>query len=106
MQKTAILPASGIGDALLMMIAAQACQQAGHLVTVYHPHLPALKDWFPGHDLRPLPPETELIKLLESCSLIIVENDNSSKIQHLIQAFGPTLSVFYPSYKTGKHAPL
>ena len=98
----AILPASGIGDALLMMIAAHQFKQAGHAVTIYHNHLPQLQSWFPGHDIRVVSDE----HALSSHQLIVAENDNSPKMKELIRLYRPILSLFYPSYKIGKHPPL
>lgn len=63
---------------------------------------PNLLPWFPGHDLQPLPP----IETLAYFDLILVENDNSALIKQLLERFRSKLSLFYPSYKQAKHAPL
>ncbi len=101
MQKTAlVLPARGIGDALLMMIASESLRQSGFQVTTAHPALVELQDWFPQHTfIRELP------RSFEAWDLIIVENDNSSKIESLKQQV-KNLSIFYPSYSLKKHGPL
>lgn len=104
MKKAAVLPAMGIGDALLMMIASHQLKRAGFQVTTWHDALPGLGSWFPGHDIQPLPPS--LTDTLKSCDLILVENDNSPKIRPLIDAHRPRLAIFYPSYLSTKHAPL
>jgi heptosyltransferase-3 len=106
MQTAAVLPALGIGDALLMMIASHQLTLEGCHVTTFHSSLSELQTWFPGHHLQPLPPEDKLLETLASFDLILVENDNSPKIHQLIQAFRPTLSIFYPTYSATKHAPL
>src|SRR5579871_602091 len=83
--KTAVLPALGIGDALLMMIASHQLKLAGHRVTTFHDALPELASWFPGQDLQKCPP----IEALQPFDLILVENDNSPKIKMLLEAFRP-----------------
>jgi heptosyltransferase-3 len=106
MQTAAILPALGIGDALLMMIASHQLKQEGYRVTTFHDCLPELSSWLPGHDLKSFPPLETLIKTLDPFDLILVENDNSPKIKLLLEAFRPRLSIFYPTYSAIKHAPL
>jgi heptosyltransferase III len=106
MKTAAVLPALGIGDALLMMIASHQLKMAGYRVTTFHAALPELASWFPGHDLQRLPFQEELLSTLSSFDLILVENDNSPKIKQLIDAYRHSLSIFYPTYSIGKHAPL
>lgn len=100
MKTAAVLPALGIGDALLMMIASQQLKLAGYAVTTFHSALPELSSWFPGHNLQP--PASDL----NAFDLIIAENDNSPAILELIQNHRQKLSIFYPTYRASKHAPL
>jgi heptosyltransferase III len=102
----AVLPALGIGDALLMMIASHQLKREGYQVTTFHENLPELSSWFPGHHLKSFPSSETWIKILDSFDLIIVENDNSPKIKCLLKGFRPRLSIFYPTYSATKHAPL
>jgi heptosyltransferase III len=106
MQNAAVLPALGIGDALLMMIASHQLKMEGYNVTTYHDSLPGLLPWFPGHDIQSLPPNDLLIEVLTPYDLVIVENDNSPKIRGMIEELRPQLSIFYPTYLSTKHAPL
>jgi heptosyltransferase III len=106
MQTAAILPALGIGDALLMMIASHQLKLEGYRVTTFHDSLPELSSWFPGHHLKTFPSLETWIETLDSFDLILIENDNSPKIQHSLEAFRPRLSIFYPTYSASKHAPL
>ncbi len=101
MKTAAVLPALGIGDALLMMIASHQLKMEGYHVTTFHDALPELSDWFPGHELRACSEST-----LETFDLIIAENDNSPKIKELLDRFRPRLSLFYPTYSSSKHVPL
>lgn len=108
--RVAVLPAIGIGDALLMMIASHQLHLAGCTVTTFHSALPELSSWFPDHHFEPPPSRDILIETLSSFDKIIIENDNSPTISLLRSAWdhtsGPKLSIFYPSYSPSKHAPL
>ncbi len=106
MPTAAVLPALGIGDALLMMIASHQLKQKGYHVTTFHDHLPELSSWFPGHDLKSSLSLETGIQTLDPFDFIFVENDNSPKIKRLLEAFRPQLSIFYPTYSATKHAPL
>ena len=106
MKTAAVLPALGIGDALLMMIASHQLKNKGYRVTTFHNALPELSSWLPGHDLQSLPPQEQLIEALSPFDLILVENDNSPIIKRLIDAYRSRLSIFYPTYLATKHAPL
>lgn len=104
MQRVAVIPAQGMGDALLMMIAAHRLQTEGHSVTVFHPKLPELAAWFPTHHFE------QHITDLSDFDLIIAQNDNSPRIREWIQQHRqgdlPNLSIFYPSYEKHKHESL
>ena len=99
----AVIPSQGIGDALLMMIAAHRLLKEGVQVTVYHPVLGELHEWFPGHRFE-APPAHELWKeMFSRYDLIVFQNDNSAKREVLARE---RLSVFYSSYSETKHGPL
>ncbi|MES2122923.1 MAG: glycosyltransferase family 9 protein [Chlamydiota bacterium] len=100
MKKAIVLPALGIGDALLMMIASHQLKCAGYLVTTCHPLLGELSSWFPGHAIDASAPD------LSEADLILVENDNSEKVRALREMHRPRLSLFYPTYSEKKHGPL
>lgn len=106
MTSVAVIPAIGIGDGLLMMIASEQLKRHGYHVTTFHHALPELSSWLPGHDLRPLPPEEQQGEVLCRYDLILVENDNSPNIRRWIADFRKQLCIFYPSYRAEKHAPL
>ena len=106
MQTAAVLPALGIGDALLMMIASHQLKMEGYRVTTFHDALFELAPWFPGHDFQPVPPSDKLTHAFSSFDLLLVENDNSPKIKQLLGAFRHSLAIFYPTYSSHKHAPL
>lgn len=111
MEKAAVIPASGIGDALLMMIASEQLAQAGYQVTTYHPALAELKEWFPkGHQFEEKPSANECESIFSSYDLIVLENDNSPFSKQLVELSKSRalkkLSLFYPTYSLLKHGPL
>ena len=95
-RSAAVIPAKGIGDALLMMIASHHLLKAGYTVATFHPQLNQLKKWFPGHSFLSSLPEN-----YSHFDLVLFQNDNSPRIQKLING-----SVFYPTYSAQKHGPL
>jgi heptosyltransferase III len=106
----AVIPAKGIGDALLMMIASHQLLKEGFRVTTFHPALKDLQDWFKDHVFEEAPPLEEVPFLLDSFDLIVAENDNSPKITALFELAQNratnNLSIFYPTYSASKHFPL
>jgi len=109
-KKAAVLPAAGIGDALLMMIASARLLDLGYEVTTFHPALIQLQSWFPKHRFASAPSLEQFPGFFSSYDLVIAENDNSQKIRTLIELRAQKkveyLSIFYPSYELHKHAPL
>lgn len=106
-RKAAVLPATGIGDALLMTIAAYHLSCAGYQVTLFHDRIHELAEWLPYCHFSPaLQSEASL----EPFDLVVAENDNSPQIKQWIQAFKEgrikKLSLFYPTYLASKHGPL
>jgi hypothetical protein len=105
-KRAAIIPSKGIGDALLMMIAAKALKKQDIEVTIFHPHLHQLQAWFVGQHFK----SHYTLEELDKFDLVIAENDNSNTITELITYAknndNLVVSIFYPTYKKGKHAPL
>ena len=110
MKKAAVLPAQGIGDSLLMLIASYNLQEAGYQVTTFQPILEQLQDWLKNKEFQPLPHINDLEASLREQDLIILQNDNSAQSKHLIelkrQGKLKQLHVFYPTYQELKHGPL
>lgn len=101
--RVAILPSLGIGDALLMMIAAHHLHRLGHHVTLIHPQFSELASWFPFCSF--LASSREHCEL-DSFEFIIAENDNAPIIKHWATTFRDHLSIFYPTYSLKKHGSL
>ena len=108
-QKTAaIVTSKGIGDGLMMMVAAHRLLQEGYLVTTYHNLLHQLGDWFEDHNFKRVP--SSYAEELQPYDLIIMQNDNTERSRQIAELFQKgklhSLSIFYASYKKSKHAPL
>lgn len=110
MQKASVLPAQGIGDALLMLIASYSLQEAGFEVTTYQPLLSQLEPWLRNKNFFALPCLEQLESHLRPDQIIILQNDNSEKAKYLIklrlEGKLTNLAVFYPTYRLDKHGPL
>lgn len=98
--KVALYPARGIGDALIMMIAAHHFHSEGAEVTIYHDQIGALSAWFPFYKFAPF--STDNL----SYDHIILQNDNTERSKTLITQAYSQLSIIYPSYESRKHPPL
>ena len=85
-----ILPSKGIGDALIMMPLAHHYAQKGYAVTMVHPLLIELRDWFPSVKFESAPVKSDLT---------IFQNDNKRKIPE-------EALVVYPSYDKSRHPSL
>lgn len=104
--KALVLPAKGIGDALLMMIASHSLLKQGYHVTTCHPALLQLQEWFPEqHFVSEFSSD-----LLEGQDLVVIENDNGRRVKELKELRDAgrldALSVFYPTYFPVKNGPL
>ncbi|MCB1084908.1 MAG: glycosyltransferase family 9 protein [Chlamydiia bacterium] len=86
MRKAAVLCASGIGDGLLMMIAAHHLAKAGYTPTIYHEQPEALAPLFPSHSFSSYPPLEKLEETLAPFEKVIVENDHGERAWHLAAA--------------------
>ena len=106
--KAAVICSQGMGDALLMMVASHCLFLKGYTVTTYQDTIHQLHSWFPGHHFQKCPTLNALEKELSSHDMIILQNDNGSLSNAIIDLYKlgklPNLSVFYSSYEEGKHA--
>ncbi|MEX0961909.1 MAG: hypothetical protein WDZ28_03530 [Simkaniaceae bacterium] len=100
MEKAAIIPASGIGDALMMMIAAEACVRKGFKVTVFHDKILSLRHWFPSVEIRPFS-----LKALQA-DVIYHQNDNTNRSYNLREKRWPHLITIFPTLEPQKHNPI
>ncbi len=103
MMNIAVVTSPGFGDGLIMMNASETLRLAGHNVVTFNDHLPALRNWFPGHNFAPQPKDKSA---LENFDLIVMQHDNSKKSQMIIESCRKKLAIFYPSYDANRHPPL
>ncbi|NDD57945.1 MAG: hypothetical protein EBZ47_01650 [Chlamydiae bacterium] len=110
MKKAAVIPAQGIGDALLMLITSYNLHEAGYHVTTFQPILEELEPWLKTKQFAPIPDDQDLTEVLSSFDLVILQNDNSERSRQLIQLRKTGkikhLIVFYPTYQFHKHGSL
>lgn len=101
MKQAAILCASGIGDGLLMMIAAHHLKKAGYVPTIFHDNAKVLSSLFENYKFLPHLPLKWMEKELEVFDSVIVENDNSKRAWHLFdlrdQGKLSHMTVFFPT---------
>jgi len=108
--KAAVICSQGIGDGLLMMVASHRLFSRGYTVTTYQDALHELAKWFPDHHFKKRSSLQALQQQLAPYDLIILQNDNSSLSNGIINLYKQgklqNLSVFYSSYEKTKHTPL
>lgn len=78
-KKAAVICASGIGDGLLMMIAAHQLEKGGYEVTVFHDQKNSLSSLFKTSQFELHPPYDSLEKRVREFDLLLVENDHSKR---------------------------
>lgn len=97
--KAAIISRQGLGDGLIMMIAAFNLKLKGFEVTFYHRLFQELKDFFPGYKFKEQP---DGLSELSEFDIIIVEHYFSDIINQLISQrdkIKAAFQVIYPSFK-------
>lgn len=99
MKRAAVLCASGIGDGLLMMIAAHNLKKKGYIVTIFHNANEALSPLFAHAHFSPYPPLEHLTSTLKPFDRVLAQNDNSERSWHLFKDREtlPQLSFFFPT---------
>lgn len=104
--KFAVIPAAGIGDALIMLIASHHLRKLGHRVTTFHSQLPLFGRWLEDGEYLPLP-DCEIPSLL-SFDAILLQHDNTLRAEKIASLRKSSLPVFifYPTYCASKHSPL
>ena len=103
MKKAAIIPVSTIGDALILMIAANQLRNSGYKVTILHDNIYSLKKWFPHFNFKKLSS-----KNLNSYDHIFLEQDEVKidKTNELKKLIKTKLTIIYFRYNKSKFPPL
>lgn len=105
-RKIAILPASGIGDALLFQSIAQGCFDQGDDPSLFSPHIPQFAPWF-SLPAKSLPPLTlaNAADILTPFDAILLQHDNSP-LSRKIKILPQNIFTFYGSHNPSKHGTL
>lgn len=110
LDKVAIIPSIGIGDALMMMVASHRFYSQNYTSVTFSKPLIELEGWFPGHKFHPRPSIEDLEEVLKEYDLIIFQHENSPFAKALLTLYHSNklkaLSVFYAIYEEHKHFPL
>lgn len=100
--RAAIISRQGLGDGLIMMIAAYHLKKNGYRVSFYHRLFHELRHFFEGYEFQDL---KEDIDIFSSYELIIIEHYNHPFIKKLIEILrkkrkkNRNLYVIYPTQK-------
>ena len=110
LDQVAVIPAKGIGDGLICMVASHRLMCQGYNVTTFSKPLSELSDWFEGHHFQKRPNPEELEKVFSKFDLIVMQNDNTDFAKAMRNLYQQdklsALSTFYPTYDEKKHGPL
>lgn len=101
-KKVAIVCASGLGDALLMQIAARQLQDVGFQTVTFSDHLHELSNWFPGFEFAK---QSSQEKAFADFDSILLQHDNTEKAKK-IHSLPKSIFTFYASHVLEKHGPL
>ncbi|MCH9630317.1 MAG: hypothetical protein S4CHLAM37_03120 [Chlamydiia bacterium] len=106
----AVIPAKGIGDSLIMMVASHRLMCQGFQVTTFSKPLQELNQWFENHKFVERPPLDKLEEIFSAFDLVVMQNDNTEFARALISLHKEgklrALSTFYPTYEEKKHCHL
>ncbi len=103
-----VIPASGIGDSLLMHIISYHLQQLGHHVTTFSDSLPSFGSWLPGFCFRKQPTLSDIESLPSLYDALFLQHDNSPKAIHIAQlrtSSSCQIYQLYGQYHPSKHLP-
>lgn len=99
-KKAAVIPASGLGDGLIMLTTCQNLLNLGYKVTIFHSPVQSFKNCINNKDLF-FKPFLKNINNLLFFDWVILQNDNSKKVEDIIDLRNKKLylTVFYPTFK-------
>jgi len=100
--KIAVVCSAGIGDGLIMQIAAAHLQRLGHETVTFSNPLLSLASWFPQFQFEKHPAPETLEKRFDA---ILLQHDNTPRSK-LIRALNKPVYTFYGSHLVSKHGPL
>jgi len=99
----AVIPATGIGDTLIMLIASNHLRKLGHEVTTFHAQLPLFGRWL--RDGKCLCPQNDSYSSFDA---ILLQHDNTIAAKQIVslRSCATPVYIFYPTYLESKHGPL
>ena len=102
-KKAAIVPVHTLGDALILLIAANHLHRLGYDVTILHDNIHSLKSWFPNFKFQKYN-KSDFSKF----DHVFLQNDDTKlkTINNLKNTLNQKLSILYFRYKKSKHGPL
>ncbi len=102
MKKFAVVCGAGIGNGLLMQIAANHLRSIGLDVVTFSSHLSSLSDWFPGFTFADLPKLDEIENTFSEFDGIVLQFDNTAKSRKIQELDTQVYSLYgsFPSTKT------
>ena len=105
--KVAVICGEGLGDSLIMMIAAHQFTLKGHEVTLFTNHLHSLDSWIGRVSFGRLFDAKKAEETLSEFDTLIVQHENTPRAaaSHALKN-KKTVFTLYNQYKKGKHAPL
>ncbi|MBF8263174.1 MAG: glycosyl transferase family 9 [Parachlamydiales bacterium] len=106
MSNIAVVPATGMGDGLIMLIASHHLLRLGNRVTTFSRHLPSFGRWLEDGEYR-LPPD-DWKQTLSSFDSVLLQYDNTPKAKKiaLLRRANIPVYIFYPTYQSSKHGNL
>lgn len=109
-KKIAVVCANGIGDALIMMIASHAYQEAGYHVTTFTKHLASFGNWWSNHHFHPPVAIENFEDVFSKYDTVILQHENSLRAKKVFdlreKGALKELIVFYNNYRKEKHSSL
>ena len=103
--KIAVVCAAGIGDGLLMQIAAFHLQRLGCETVTFSNPLLSLQSWFPRFPFEKQPALAQVEERFAPFDAILLQYDNTPKAK-AIRSLNKPVYVFYGSHLISKHGPL
>lgn len=100
--KIAVVSSLGMGDGLILQVAAFHLRANGHEVTTFNDHISSFGPWFGDARFAPQP---KLEESFESFDAIFLQHDNSPKAKK-IHSLPIPVYTFYGSHELAKHGPL
>jgi hypothetical protein len=98
----AVVSSLGMGDGLILQVAAFQLRAQGYEVTTFNDHLASFGPWFGETRFAPQP---RLDETFDSFDAIFLQHDNTPKSKQ-IHALPLPVYTFYGSHQPAKHGPL